>query len=130
MNLINNTPSNTISNTISNSINSTISNTINSNINHITDWAANTPINEMFDSLTYDIYESDNPFRHEYSKSEIKNPAVKYTINAAKTTGAELYSVFANPFYLAHKIVNIPVYYKNAADLYKKASSNLCSNKD
>lgn len=96
-----------------------ITNTINQNISQLSNWVNTTPVPDMIDTVTYDLYEQDNPFRREYTNFKFGNPYLNSSVNVAKKTGAELFSIFANPYYMMHKIVNIPVYYKNATELYK-----------
>ena len=80
------------------------------------------PLPQVIDTVTYDLYESNNPFRQKTDK-KFDNKALRYTVNATSAVGAEAFSVFTNPYYLTHKIVNLPVMYKNVANIYKKYST-------
>ena len=37
--------------------------------------------------------------------------------------GAEIFSAFTNPYYLTHKVVQLPTMYQNVVDVYKKYST-------
>lgn len=93
------------------------------NISLFSNWVDSTPLPQVIDTVTYNLYESDNPFKRDYTGSEIDNTLLKYAVKATKTVGAEAYSVFTNPYYLTHKIVNIPTMYQNVVDTYKKYST-------
>lgn len=85
----------------------------------ISSWADSKPVPDLIDSLTYDLYESSNPFNRTFSKDEISNKGIRYTLNTTAKVGAEAFSAFANPYYLSHKITHIPVYYQTVVDKYK-----------
>ena len=86
----------------------------------LVNWVDSKPIPQLIDSVTYDLYEDNNPFRTHFSRNEISNKNVRLAVNTAASIGAETFSLFANPYYLSHKITQIPVYYQNAVDLYNK----------
>lgn len=89
----------------------------------ISNWVDSTPVPQMIDNITYDLYESNNPFRKKFNEEEITNKNLRIAANTSTAIGAEVFSVFANPFYLGHKIINIPVYYKNVVNSYQKNAS-------
>ncbi len=93
--------------------------TFSQNITLLSNWVDSTPVNDVIDTVTYDLYESGNPFRHKFSKAQIPNKILRTTANATTTVGAEFFSAFTNPYYLTHKIVNIPVMYQNVVNTYK-----------
>ena len=63
------------------------------------------------DSMTYNQYESSNPLRIKYQHVDsFENKNVKKTVLAAQGVGAEVYSLYANPFYLFHKLILIGKY--------------------
>lgn len=99
-----------------------IQTTFSQNISLFSSWIDSTPLPQVIDTVTYDLYESNNPFRQKTDK-KFDNKALRYTINATSAVGAEAFSVFTNPYYLTHKIVNLPVMYKNVANIYKKYST-------
>ena len=51
----------------------------------------------------------------------IDNKHLKTTANVAQNVGAEIISAYINPYYLSHKIINIP---SNIVELYKKYSNS------
>lgn len=108
-----------------NLINTTV---ISQNISLFSNWVDSTSVPKMVDTVTYDLYESDNPFRHRFNDKQIKNDALRHSVNATAAVGAEAYSMFANPYYLTHKIINLPMYipasYKKVAEMYSKYSIN------
>lgn len=85
----------------------------------ISSWADSKPVPDLIDSFTYDLYESNNPFNITFSKDEINNKSLRYAINTTTKVSAEVFSAFANPYYLTHKITRIPVYYQTVVDKYK-----------
>ncbi|MCM1338496.1 MAG: hypothetical protein NC191_02360 [Muribaculaceae bacterium] len=97
------------------------------NLDLLSNWVDSTPVSDMIDSVTYDVYESSNPFRKKFSKEEISNKGLRVAANTTTAIGAEVFSVFANPYYIPHKVMQIPVWYNNVVDAYKKSS--LSSNK-
>lgn len=101
---------------------SSINTTFSQNISLFSNWVDSTPVPQVIDTVTYDLYESNNPFRWDYNDKKIKNNILRNTLNATTTVGAEFYSVFTNPYYLTHKVVNIPTNYKNVVNLYQKYS--------
>lgn len=94
--------------------------TVNNPINSLTNWVDSTPMPQIIDTVTYDLYESNNPFRTSFSKEDISNKPLRIATNTTTTIGAEAFSMFTNPYYLTHKIVNIPTYYKNVINSYQK----------
>lgn len=105
-----------------------IQSTINNNFSKLSIWVEETPILDMIDTVTYDLYEGDNPFR-QVEDENIDNKYLKTAVNVTSTVGAEFYSIFTNPYYLTHKIVSLPAMYEHVTDIYKKYSINN-SNKD
>ncbi len=97
---------------------------INQNISGLSDWIDSTPTSQVIDSVTYDVYESNNPFRHKFSKKTIKNDFLRGTANMTTSVGAEIFSVFTNPYYLTHKIVKLPVMYQDVVSAYKGNSDS------
>lgn len=93
---------------------------VNNPINSLTNWVDSTPMPQIIDTVTYDLYESNNPFRTSFSKEDISNKPLRIAANTTTTIGAEAFSMFTNPYYLTHKIVNIPTYYKNVVNSYQK----------
>ena len=93
-------------------------------ISSLHNWVDTTPPNEMVDYLTYDQYEINNPLRlNFYNPENIQNKYLRTTANTAKDVGAEVVSAYINPFYLTHKFVNIPVFYKDVVNTYSKNKS-------
>ena len=90
----------------------------------LSNWVDSTPVPQVIDTMTYDLYEANNPFRKTFNKDEISNRALRAAANTTTAAGADLFSFFANPYYLTHKAAQIPAAYKNAADMYKKYSQN------
>ncbi len=97
--------------------------TVNNPINSLTNWVDSTPMPQIIDTVTYDLYESNNPFRTSFSKEDISNKPLRIAANTTTTIGAEAFSMFTNPYYLTHKIVNIPTYYKNVVNSYQKSQN-------
>ena len=93
-----------------------------SQISLFSNWVDSTPVPQMIDSVTYDLYESSNPLRRKFSKDDISNKGLRIAANTSATVGAEMFSAFANPYYLVHKIVNIPTAYNSVVETYKKHS--------
>lgn len=93
------------------------------NISVLSNWVDSTPVNQVIDKVTYDLYESNNPLRRKFDKNDIDNKGLRIAANATTAVGAEFFSVFTNPYYLTHKVVQVPVYYKNIVDTYKKMVS-------
>ena len=94
------------------------------NLANLHNWVDNTPVNEMIDTVTYDVYESNNPFRKKrFNKEQINNTGLRVAANTTTAVGAEVFSVFANPFYLSHKVTQVPMFYHNAVDAYKKVQN-------
>lgn len=98
-------------------------NTINQNLSIFTNWVDSTPVPQVIDTVTYDLYESGNPFRQDFNSRDINNTALRYTVKTTTSVGAEVFSAFTNPFYLAHKIVQLPSMYQSVVDTYKKYST-------
>ena len=94
------------------------------NLANLHNWVDQTPVNEMIDTVTYDIYESNNPFRKKkFDKEQINNKSLRVAANTTTAIGAEVFSAFANPYYLSHKVTQVPVIYHNAVDAYKKVQN-------
>ena len=94
--------------------------TINNPINALANWVDSTPMPQIIDTVTYNVYESNNPFRTSFNEDDISNKPLRIAANTTTTIGAEAFSMFTNPYYLTHKIVNIPTYYKNIVNSYQK----------
>lgn len=92
------------------------------NLANLSQWVDSTPMPQLIDSMTYDLYESSNPFRTKFSKTEINNKNLRIVANSTTAVSAEIFSAFTNPYYLSHKVTRIPVYYQNAVKLYNKPS--------
>jgi len=101
-----------------------INTTFSQNISIFSNWVDSTPVPQVIDTITYDLYESNNPFRLEYNDERIKNNMLRHTVNTTTSVAGEVYSMFTNPYYLTHKIVHIPSGCKNAVNVYKKYSIN------
>ena len=97
--------------------------TVNNPINALYNWVDSTPMPQIIDTVTYDVYESNNPFRTSFNKNDISNTPLRIAANTTAAVGAEAFSIFTNPYYLTHKLVNIPTYYKNVVNTYKKNQS-------
>lgn len=89
----------------------------------ISNWMDTTPVPQVIDTVTYDLYESNNPLRRKFDKNDINNKSLRVAANASTTVGAEIFSMFTNPYYLSHKVTQVPVLYKNVVDTYKKVAS-------
>jgi len=100
-----------------NLINSTI---LKQNLASLSNWADSTSVPTVIDSVTYDLYESNNPFRKKFSEEEIHNKGMRIAVNTGTAVSAELFSAFANPYYLTHKITQIPVLCNHVIDTYKR----------
>ena len=81
-------------------------------------WVDSRPLSQIIEEVTYDQYESSNPFRNKFDENQIKTNSIRTTANTALAINAEVFSAFANPYYLGHKIIHVPTYYKNAVDFY------------
>ncbi len=92
------------------------------NLSLFSNWVDSTPVHQVIDTVTYDVYESNNPFRYKFSDDKIKNDLLRKTANATTTVGAEVFSAFMNPYYLTHKIVKLPSMYQGVVNTYKKYS--------
>ena len=46
-----------------------INSAINQNLSILSNWVDSTPVPQVIDTMTYDIYESSNPFRQKFSKN-------------------------------------------------------------
>lgn len=88
----------------------------------ISNWADSTSVPNAIDAVTYDLYESNNPFRKTFTKDEIQNKSIRVAANTGAVVGAELFSVFTNPYYITHKVSHIPTYYHQVVNFYKKNS--------
>lgn len=89
------------------------------NITLLSAWVDSTPVNDVIDTVTYDLYESGNPFRYKFSRTQIPNKILRTTANTTTAVSAEFFSAFTNPYYLTHKVVSIPVAYQNVVNAYK-----------
>ena len=85
-------------------------------------WVDSKPASDLIDSVTYDLYESNNPFRKTFNQDEINNKNLRTAINTTTRIGAEAFSAFANPYYLSHKFTHIPIYYQTVVNKYKQGS--------
>lgn len=94
------------------------------NVIDLSNWVDSTPVPQVIDTVTYDLYESNNPFRYRFSKEQISNKPLRVAANATTSVGAEVFSVFTNPYYITHKIVNIPTAYNSVVNAYKNYSIN------
>ncbi len=92
------------------------------NVSILSNWVDSTPVNQIIDSVTYDLYESNNPFRKKFDKIDISNKGLRVAANTTTAIGAEVFSAFANPYYLTHKVTQIPVWYGSVVDAYKKVT--------
>ena len=93
------------------------------NKSFLSNWTDSVQIPQIINNLTYNYYESNNPFRlkvEDDQQSENENNQIS---TFTTIVGAELFSVFTNPYYLTHKIVQIPSLYRSVVDVYKKYSS-------
>lgn len=89
----------------------------------ISNWMDTTPVPQVIDTVTYDLYESNNPLRRKFDKNDINNKSLRIAANATTALSAEFFSAFTNPYYLSHKVTQVPVLYKNVVDTYKKVAS-------
>lgn len=94
------------------------------NMIDLSNWVDSTPVPQVIDTFTYDLYESNNPFRHKFSKEQISSKPLRIVANTTTAMGAEVFSVLTNPYYITHKIVNIPTAYHTVVDTYKHYSIN------
>ncbi len=97
-----------------------INQTLTQNMSILSNWVDSTPAPQIIDTVTYDLYESNNPFRKKFSQNDINNKALRVAANTTTAVSAEVFSAFANPYYLTHKITNIPVAYKTVVAAYKR----------
>lgn len=88
-------------------------------------WIDSYQFPNIINTVTYDLYESNNPLRHHFDDDEIKNDNLRRTVNATTMVGAEFFSVLTNPYYLTHKIIRLPYLYSNAVETYKKFASSI-----
>jgi hypothetical protein len=89
--------------------------------NAFNNWVNSRQIPDIIDEFTYDQYEN-NPFRKTFNEDEIKTKELRIGANTMMAINAEVFSAFTNPYYLGHKFIHIPTYYKNAVNLYKSSS--------
>ncbi len=91
-------------------------------------WVQTRSVPKIIDEFTYKPYESDNPFRLDFSNqiNQISNDMVKQSVNVAQNVGAEVFSAYTNPYYLSHKMINMP---SNVVEIYNKYSSHSLSSK-
>ena len=80
-------------------------------------------IPDIVDAYTYDEYESSNPLRIKFWGDQIKNSFLHKAIDTTQNVGAEVLSAYTNPYYIPHKIINLPNDYKNVVEAYKKYSN-------
>ena len=80
-------------------------------------------IPDIIDMYTYDDYESSNPLRIRFMKDKLENSFMKKAMNTTQNIGAEVISAYTNPYYIPHKIINLPNDYKNVVETYKKYST-------
>ena len=90
----------------------------------LNNWIDTTSVPSAIDSVTYDLYESNNPFRKKFNDEEIKNKGLRVAVNTGTAVSAELFSAFTNPYYLTHKVIHVPLLYYQAVDTYKNFSTN------
>ncbi len=90
----------------------------------ISNWINSTPVPQAVNTVTYDLYESNNPLRRKFDKNDINNKSLRVAVNATATVGAEFFSAFTNPYYLSHKVTQVPVLSKSVVDTYKKVVSS------
>nr|QGT49864.1 hypothetical protein Melaina855_2510 [uncultured Candidatus Melainabacteria bacterium] len=93
------------------------------NVSSFSNWVDTTPVPQVINTVTYDLYESNNPLRRTFEKDDIHNKGLRIAANATTSVGAEIFSMFTNPYYLTHKITQVPVLYRSIVDAYKKVSS-------
>ena len=74
---------------------------------------------QKIDSATYGTYEADNPFRNT-EDIKLTDGNLQKVANTTKAVGSEVFSALTNPFYLTHKIFQMPTYYKTATEAYEK----------
>lgn len=97
---------------------------IRQNVIDLSNWVDSTPVPQVIDTFTYDLYESNNPFRYKFTKDQISNKSLRIAANTTTTVGAEFFSVLTNPYYITHKLVHIPTAYNSVVDAYKHYSIN------
>ena len=97
---------------------------IRQNVIDLSNWVDSTPVPQVIDTFTYDLYESNNPFRYKFSREQIHNKPLRVAANTTTAVGAEVFSVLTNPYYITHKIVHIPTAYNSVVDAYKHYSIN------
>lgn len=94
------------------------------NISALSGWVDSTPVNQVIDTVTYDLYESNNPFRRTFDKTDINHRGLRIAANTSTAIGAEVFSAFTNPYYLSHKVIQIPTLYNSAVNAYSRYSIN------
>lgn len=97
---------------------------IQQNISSLSGWVDSTPMNQVIDTVTYDLYESNNPFRRTFDKTDINNKGLRIAANTSARVGAEMFSAFTNPYYITHKVTQIPTLYNSAVNAYNRYSIN------
>jgi len=90
----------------------------------VRNWVDTVNVQDAIDSVTYDLYESNNPFRKKYTKDEISSKEARFLANTGTTVGSEVFSAFANPYYLTHKIIRLPAMYRSVAEAYRRNTSS------
>lgn len=93
-----------------------IKNNITSTIQNWTDY---NEIPTLINSVTFDLYDSNNPFKKKFTKEEINNKPIRILANTGTTVGSEVFSAFTNPYYLTHKVTQIPIMYQSVVNTYK-----------
>ena len=87
-------------------------------------WTDSVEIPALIDSVTYDLYDSSNPFKKTFTKEEISNKPMRILANTGTAVGSEFFSAFTNPYYLTHKVTQVPVLYQSVVNVYKNATQN------
>lgn len=90
----------------------------------VSNWVDSTPVPQVIDTVTYDLYESNNPLRRQFDKNDINNKGLRVAANTSTTVAAEIFSMFTNPYYLSHKITQVPILYKSVVETYKRITSS------
>ena len=89
---------------------------------NLRNWADSVEIPSLIDSVTFDLYDSNNPFKKTFTKDEIHNTPMRILANTGTTVGSEFFSAFTNPYYLTHKVTQVPVLYQSVVNTYKNAT--------
>lgn len=95
------------------------------NMIQVSNWVDSVPVTDVISDLTYDSYEDGNPFRFmRFTEEDISNKPLRVVANTGTKIGAEVFSIFTNPYYIPHKIIKAPTYYGQIVDFYNKYSVN------